>query len=169
MSTLKAVDADRQTLEIALAQGLAALSQPSATPEGVAVARAFESSDVDLGSEAWVDYLELVQDWLRLDQRIESYLSTKEVLRDLFSGLGKGGLAGNVETNSIGLTVQGLEHLLERVERAVALRERYLGDIEESTPKAASERWYDAWDEATVAPVVSRYGRRLTPGPSGTS
>ncbi|MFF2831928.1 DUF262 domain-containing protein [Cellulosimicrobium cellulans] len=151
MTTLPAVDTDRHALEIALAESLATLSQPSMTPEGVSVTRAFDASDVDFGSEAWVDYLELVQDWLRLDQRIESFLSTKEVLRDLFSSLGKGGLVGNVEVNGITLTEQGLEQLHERVERGVALRERFLDDLNEVTAKVASSRWYDAWDEASVA------------------
>ncbi|QJW35492.1 DUF262 domain-containing protein [Cellulosimicrobium protaetiae] len=151
MPILPTVDSDRRTLESTLAESLAALSQHSPEPDGVIVARAFDAVDIDFGSEAWVDYLELVQDWLRLDQRIESFLSTKEVLRDLFSCLGKGGLHGNVEVNGISLTQQGLEALLERVERANALREKFLGDLEEVTPKVASDRWYEAWDEASVA------------------
>lgn len=150
MTTLPMTDAERRELETAVAESLATLSQSSATPDGVSVARSFEAADIDFGSEAWVDYLELVQDWLRLDQRVESFLSTKEVLRDLFACLGKGGLAGNVEINGITLTAHGLGALLERSERAAALRERFLDDREEVTPKVASSRWYDAWDEASV-------------------
>lgn len=151
MSDLQAGETDGG--RAAIAAGLAALSGGDVAPTGVEPAVPFDASEVDFGSEEWVDYLSRVQDWLRLEQRIEDAMSTKEVLRDLFVSLGKGGLAGNVEPNGITLTPAGLEVLLDRVERAVDLREKFVGDLDQDNLATASEKWFEAWDEAVDAPA----------------
>jgi hypothetical protein len=142
----------RATLAAAAAAALASLSSSEAHPEEVVSCEPFEASEVDFDGEDWIDHLDRVQDWLRLEQRIEHYLSTPQVLRELFVSLGKSGMPGNIETNGILLTAQGLEHFVDRLERAVVLRDRFLSDLEDHTVKAASQRWVEAWDDAAETP-----------------
>lgn len=145
-------DHARVPLRLSIATSLASLVATEQRPEGVAAAASFDPSDIDFDSDGWIDYLERVQDWLRLEQRIEPFLSTTAVLRDLFATLSRDGLTGNVEPNGTTLTAQGLEQLVDRLDRAVALRDTFVADLEEHTVRAASERWLEAWDDATDVP-----------------
>ncbi|GAA3510727.1 DUF262 domain-containing protein [Georgenia daeguensis] len=154
--TIAALDIEgRSALEEAVSTSLAALSGDGAAPTGVEVAQRFEAADVDFGSEEWVDYIDRVQDWLRLNERIEGFLSTKDVLRSLFSSLGHESIVGKVELNGIRLTDEGLEVLSERVARAVDLKEQFFHDLAETNLQTASERWIEAWDEVISEPGMS--------------
>ncbi|MEU4360496.1 DUF262 domain-containing protein [Promicromonospora sp. NPDC023987] len=141
-------DDARAPLRLFIATSLASLAATTQRPEGVAEVEPFNAANIDFDSDSWIDYLERVQDWLRLEQRIEPFLSTTAVLRDLFATLAKDGLAGKVETNGITLTTAGLEPLADRLDRAVALRDAFGADLEEHNLRAATERWVEAWDDA---------------------
>ena len=138
-----------QLLE-SLADGLAALSEASDTPNGVSpVSSMFSSVDVDFASDAWTNQLAEIQGWLYLSEDLpltggEPFLQAliAELELDPTDLLAPG-------TASPPLTIRALERLNERVDTACRLQADFLEELEtKGTSRAtATQSWADAWAE----------------------
>ena len=122
------------------------LSQSGEAPVGVRTTpEPLERDDIQFDDGSWRDRVALVQDWLRLpaDLDISSAEAFQSSLADLLQ------LEDGHDRNELHVV---LPRLVERLERAVALRERFLEELElaaegGATLTTATQRWNDAWDE----------------------
>lgn len=138
-----------QLLE-SLADGLAALSEASDTPNGVSpVSSMFSSVDVDFASGAWTNQLAEIQGWLNLSDDLpltggEPFLQAliAELELDPTDLLPLG-------VASPPLSIRALERLRERVDIACRLQADFLEELEtKGTSRAtATQSWADAWAE----------------------
>lgn len=134
-----------------IAEGLAALSEASDTPNGVdPVATIFSSDNVDFTSDAWMNKLAEVQGWLSLSDDLP-LTGGEPFLQALIFEFG-------LESNdllTIGggsypqLSLRALERLNERVEAAVRLQRNFLEELEAkgTSRGTASQSWADSWAE----------------------
>ncbi len=129
------------------AELIAQLSRPGDAPVGVRAApEALQRDDVRFDDGSWRDRLALVQDWLRLraDLDTSSPSAFETSLADLLV------LEDGHDRTELRVV---LPRLVERLERAVALREKFAEEMElaaegGATLATASQRWNDAWDES---------------------
>jgi hypothetical protein len=138
-----------QLLE-SLADGMAALSEASDTPDGVPpVSSTFSSGDVDFASESWMSRLAEIQGWLSLSQDLPPtggapFLQalTLEFGLDSTDLLTPG-------TAHPPLSLRALERLNERVDIAVRLQTSFLEELDaKGTSRAtATQSWADSWAE----------------------
>lgn len=148
-----------QLLE-SLADGMASLSEASDTPDGVPpVSSMFSISDVDFGSDGWMNQLAEIQGWLSLSEDLpltggEPFL--KAIVTEL--KLDPTDLLAP-ETAYPPLSLRALERLNELVDTAVRLQNDFLEELETkgTTRAMASQSWADAWaefdaNEETVSP-----------------
>ena len=156
-----------QLLE-SLADGLAALSEASDTPNGVSpVSSMFSSVDVDFASDAWTNQLAEIQGWLYLSDDLpltggEPFLQAliTELELDPTDLLAPG-------TASPPLTIRALERLNERVDTACRLQADFLEELEtKGTSRAtATQSWADAWAEIDGEIRLPRRGGLRRAGP----
>ena len=129
------------------AELIAQLSQPGDAPTGVRTApEPLQRDDIRFDDGSWRDRLTLIQDWLRLPADLDttSAPAFDASLADLLA------LEDGHDRTEIHVV---LPRLVERLERAVALRERFAEELElaaegGATLTTASQRWNDAWDES---------------------
>lgn len=138
-----------QLLE-SLADGMAALSEASDTPDGVSpVSSMFSSGDVDFASDAWMNQLAEIQGWLSLSEDLP-LTGGKPFLQALIIELELDStdlLASG--TAYPPLSIRALERLNERVDTAGRLQTDFLEELEAkgTTRATASQSWADAWAE----------------------
>lgn len=130
-------------IEQNIAERLSLLSVPGPAPEGVeGMATPIAPSDVRFEDGSWRGVVARIQSWMRLpDVSGETPEEFDRVLAEALTG----------ETTRIEQDVL-LERLAERLERAVALRERFLESVEgavegRSTIETATQEWLDAWEQ----------------------
>jgi hypothetical protein len=133
-----------------IADGLATLSEPSDTPNGVpAVSSRFISGDVDFASDSWMNKLAEVQGWLSLSDDLPR-TGGVPFLQALIAefNLESTDLLAHGTTNPP-LSLRALERLNERVEKAGRLQVSFLEEFEaKGTSRAtATQSWADAWAE----------------------
>ena len=140
---------------------LSELSQPSVVPKlegGRKGPHAFEGSDIDFMSSAWLVRVLEVAIWLNLDTSFEDQDSPKAVALRLFDELspGKAEASFDVSDGHVVLTEMGAQTLEERLSRAVSNRAAFLQMLEdELSVAAATEAWIDAWNEAPATEPLS--------------
>ena len=140
---------------------LSELSLPGTTPklDGRRKAPgAFDASEIDFRTSAWLARVVEVAIWLNLDARFEAQESPKSVALKLFDELspGKAEASFEVMDGHIGLTEIGAQTLEERLSRAVSHRAVFLNMLEEEfSVAAATEAWIDAWNEAPPSEPIS--------------
>ena len=140
---------------------LSELSQPSQAPkvEGRRpTSRAFESSEIDFKSSAWLAYVMQVAIWLNLDATIDDDATPNDVATRLFDELspGKGEVCFDSDNGHIVLSELGAQALEERLSRAVNNRANFLQMVEdEFSVAAASEAWVDAWNDPPALEPLS--------------
>lgn len=147
---LDAGEADRVSLEAAIAKGLAELSSAEPTPDGeVEVGSPFEEDEVVFTDSSWVEYLRRVQDWLRFPAPLDDSGSLSRLAEDLFTFLGFDDLSAAciVEDGRLAVTTAGLDRLVDRVDRAVALKDDFKAEVEAAGIAAATAQWIAAWEE----------------------
>lgn len=152
-------DNDRSELHGAVATALASLSRSEARPTEVDETPPFDAEDVTFDSDAlWLDYLIRVQDWLRLDARLEPFASNESLASALFESLGAGDKRGmyTLDGDALVLTDAGLDLLRARSERAVALRDAFLNSAEATSRTSATAEWVAAWDDSVDSTVSGR-------------
>ncbi|WP_162458430.1 DUF262 domain-containing protein [Pseudactinotalea terrae] len=150
---------ERSEVLTSLAAGLAMLSATEVTPTEVDEVVPFDAEDVTFDAEAtWLDQLVLVQDWLRLDHRLDPFASTATLATRLFDGLGARDHSELyvLDGDSLVLTDAGVDLLRARVERATALRDSFLASVETGSRSAATAEWLTAWDDSLTATVSGR-------------
>jgi hypothetical protein len=134
--------------ELNAAELIARLSQPGETPEGVRGApEVVTPEDVRFDDGRWRDRLAMVQDWLHLPaglDRTSSAAFDTSVADALMLD------AGHDRTALATL----LPRLVERLERALALREAFADEMESAaeggaTRTTATQHWIESWDETT--------------------
>lgn len=143
----------------AVATGMSALSSSEITPTEVDETTPFDPDDVSFDAEAaWLDHLVVVQDWLRLDQRLDPFASTATLATRLFEGLGarEHSELYVIDGDSLVLTDAGLDLLRARVERAVALRDAFVSAVETTSRAEATKEWLSAWEDSMTATVSGR-------------
>ena len=147
---------DRREIERAIAVGLASLSATSPHPTEVEQSEEFTEHDVRLDDGSWLDLVAAVQDWLRLDSRLDPIAPTERLARSLFEGLGSGTPHEmyTVHQDIVTLTPHGLDLLRTRVDRALTLRDVFLDAVESGSRASATTTWVEAWDD-TVDTTVS--------------
>lgn len=126
---------------------IAQLSRPGEVPEGVRPAPESITADMVLFDDggAWRGRLAMVQDWLQLPAPLDTASS------DAFDvSLADGLLLEDGHDRTRMPTL--LPRLVERLERAVALREAFDEEMElaaegGATRTTATQRWSDAWEE----------------------
>ncbi len=133
-----------------ISERLATLSDVADTPtEFDRTGGAFDASEVDFISGAWMGRLADVQGWLRLDNEL-STASADEFVAGMVSALGLDAEKAIDRTGlSLQLTIAGLGQLYERADQAVRLQQIFLEKYEEEsgTRAAATKAWLDAWDD----------------------
>ncbi|WP_234988168.1 DUF262 domain-containing protein [Demequina sp. NBRC 110056] len=127
-----------------IAELLAALSQSGEAPQGVEFAAAsLDASEVRFDDGTWRDDLGGVQGWLNFAEDLDT--SAPDAFdRSLVVALGLGPSTTDVETVSA--------RLLERLEKATALRAKFEESLEAESEGAATlgsatQVWQDAWQD----------------------
>ncbi|GAA2147003.1 hypothetical protein GCM10009844_23770 [Nocardioides koreensis] len=146
-------DQERSDLESAVAENLAALTQPGEAPEGVTPAPdEVPVAAIDFADGNWLSHLVSVQGWLRLPHD----LAVDDADSLLVS------LAEALDVPEA--TAQAvLPRLSDRLERAVALRDAFWERLEaaaegDATLSTASRQWVADWDEVDDEVVAERGG-----------
>lgn len=140
---------------------LSELSQPAALPKLDVKRRApaaFDATEIDFTSSAWLARVIEVVTWLNLDSTFDAEDPPKAVALRLFDELSPGKAEGSfqVEDGHIVLTEMGAQALEERLSRAVSNRTNFLQMLEdELSVAAATEAWIDAWNEAPATEPLS--------------
>lgn len=140
---------------------LSELSQPSTLPKLDVKRRApaaFDATEIDFASSAWLARVLEVATWLNLDSTFDDEDPPKTVALRLFDELSPGKAEGSfqVEDGHIVLTELGAQALEDRLSRAVSNRANFLQMIEdELSVAAATEAWIDAWNEAPATEPLS--------------
>jgi len=154
---------ERQGVEVAIAEGLAELSEVDPVPAEVDAGSSFTAEDVTFDGTGWLPYVIRVQDWLRLSSRIDPASSPGEGAARLFSALGAEPATDAITVAGdaiLSITQQGLTLLGDRVERAVDLKDKFLEAVEAGSIDAATSVWIDEWDdtvESTISgPIVAK-------------
>lgn len=147
---------DRREVERVVAAGIASLSGSPSRPTEVEQTEEFTDQDVRFEDGSWLDLVAAVQDWLRLDVRLDPLAPTERLARMLFDGLGTNvpHEMFTVLDDVVALTPQGLDLLRTRVERAVNLRDAFLEALDGGSRSGATATWVEAWDD-TVDTTVS--------------
>lgn len=143
------VPQDLSEIEQTVEEHIRTLAQPSDMPEGLAVPRVdIFHSGVGFDDGRWRASVAAVQGWLHLPSDLDE--SAVESFDDsLADGLGvdlRSGISGS--GSELLLT-----HLLQRLERAVSLRQGFIDQMERSveggaTRLTATQDWATAWEEA---------------------
>lgn len=140
-----------------IAEGLAALSEVSDTPNGIdPVSSIFSSGEVDFTSDAWMNKLVEVQGWLSLSEDLP-LTGGEPLLQALI-------VEFNLEpadllapgTANPPLSLRALERLNQRVEAAVRLQGSYLEELDAKGANrgTATQSWADAWAEIDAGEEV---------------
>lgn len=138
-----------QLLE-SLADGMAALSEASDTPDGIPpVSSTFSSGEVDFASDAWMSRLAEIQGWLSLSQDLP-LTGGVPFLKALIVEFGLDPtdlLAPGIAHPP--LSLRALERLNERVDVAGRLQTDFLEELDaKGTSRAtATQSWADSWAE----------------------
>ncbi len=142
-------DDPRTQLWERIAEGLAALSEASETPETiVAPVSVFTGSDVDMASDSWMSQLGHVQGWLNFSRDLPTS-SPEACLEALVAELGLDPAPELDRSDGlVSPTLRVWERLDERVETAGRLQQQFLEERGAGTGrKAATENWQNAWAE----------------------
>jgi hypothetical protein len=143
--------AEINELQRDIAERVAALSEPSELPSGVASAtERLSPEDVRFEDGSWRARVAHVQGWLHLPGELE--LDSPEAFdRSLAEAIG-------VELSDVPDDAEPeagvlLPRLAERLERAMALREKFLAEMESAaegaaTRESATKSWVAEWEEA---------------------
>lgn len=140
---------------------LSELSQPSVVPklEGAwKVPRAFDGSDIDFATSAWLTRVLEVAIWLNLDAAFDNQDLPKAAALRLFDELspGKAEASFGVSDGYIVLSEMGAQTLEERLSRAVSNRSTFLQMLDEGlSVAAATESWIDDWNETPATEPLS--------------
>ena len=140
---------------------LSELSQPSPLPKLDGRRKpitAFDTSEIDFASSAWLARVLEVSTWLNLDSSFDEQDPPKTVALRLFDELspGKAEASFQIENGHIVLTEMGAQALEERLSRAAGNRANFLQMVEdELSVAAATEAWIDAWNEAPATEPLS--------------
>jgi len=140
-----------------IAEGLAALSEASDTPNGVSpVSSIFSSGDVDFDTDSWMNKLAEVQGWLNLSEDLP-VTGGEPFLRALISEL-------KLEPSDLlphgaaypPLSLRALERLQARVEAAIRLQRKFVEELDTkgTSRTTATRSWADAWAEADASEEV---------------
>ncbi|MGE3447463.1 MAG: DUF262 domain-containing protein [Microbacteriaceae bacterium] len=141
---------DVTELQHDIAERIAALSEPSETPQGMSGSpQRIEISDVRFDNGDWRGRVAAIQGWLQLPQELD--VSSPEAFdASLADGLGVAtSAAGGSSDESMG---EILARLADRLDRAVALRESFLDAMEAAaeggaTLESATIAWAAEWEE----------------------
>ena len=140
---------------------LSELSQPAALPKLDVKRRApaaFDATEIDFESSAWLTRVVEVATWLNLDSSFDEEDPPKAVALRLFDELSPGKAEGSfqIEDGHLVLTEIGAQALEERLSRAVSNRANFLQMLEdELSVAAATEAWIDAWNEGPATEPLS--------------
>lgn len=140
---------------------LSELSQPGPLPklEGRPQApSAFDTTEIDFASSAWLVRVLEVAPWLNLDSSFDNQDPPKTVALRLFDELSPGRAEASFqqENGHIVLTEMGAQALEERLSRAVSNRVAFLQMLEdELSIAAATEAWIDVWNETPATEPLS--------------
>ncbi|MCV7449391.1 DUF262 domain-containing protein [Micrococcus luteus] len=132
-----------------IADGLAALSDASETPEDFgAPTSIFSGAEVDLASDTWMQQFAEVQGWLNFNEDLPTS-SPDAFFRALTTELG---LDPNSESDAApweyGLSARAWERLETRIETAGRLQQEFLEHRQNGMDRsAAAEAWQNAWEE----------------------
>jgi hypothetical protein len=140
-----------------IAEGLAALSEVSDTPNGIdPVSSIFSSGEVDFTCDAWMNKLVEVQGWLSLSEDLP--LTGGEPLLQALIAEFKLEPADLLVPGTANppLSLRALERLNERVEAAVRLQGNYLEELDAKGANrgTATQSWADAWAEIDAGEEV---------------
>lgn len=135
----------RTELQQVVAGLLSDLSHSGETPIEVEACEPFDANEVDFDDEYWMGHLAAVQGWLRLDETLRQD-SRQAFLESLARGL-------QIPSEQLAergiLTINGLEQLRERLERAVASRHFFMERLEEEgTIHTATRAWLEHVEES---------------------
>jgi len=140
---------DLDELQRDIAERVAALSEPSETPSGVSpITERLLPEDVSFDDGSWRARVAHVQSWLHLPEELDQ-TSPIAFDRSLAESIGVDYSVDDADPQLGEL----LERLGDRLERAVALRESFLTEMEAAaeggaTRESATQSWASAWDEA---------------------
>lgn len=156
---------DVDGLRAAIAAGLTDLARVAVTPAEVDQSKGFEAGASDFEDGMWARRVVEVQDWLRLDSRLDRDAEHAVLVASLARLLGADDatlVLDGVGTAHPNLNESGLELLRDRVERAINLKDRFLEDVDEGiSVGAATTRWIAGWEEladdaSTSGPVIAK-------------
>jgi hypothetical protein len=135
-------------IEQSVAEHIAKLSEDSLCPAGISPApQPISASDVSFVDGSWRDRLADVQGWLHLPEGLAIDSSSEDFDQSLGGALGLNDLPDGENW-----TINLLERLQERLERASDLRDRFLESMDDeaegsATLETATQTWVSAWDE----------------------
>lgn len=138
------MSAEIDDLQDNIAGLISELTEVSETPDGVAPSAShIHSSQISFNDGSWRNVLTTVQDWLRVSLDTSS---VDDFDGSLATGLGLDAAAGQMPSVL-------LPRLVERLERAIGYRERFLDQLGESseggaTVGTATQAWIKDWDTA---------------------
>lgn len=143
-----------------IALGLAELSAVEQSPLGFdhGQPQAFAAEEVHFDDfNGWFPPVVQVQEWLRLLAPIPRGAARPHQVAALFAGMGVEEpttcfVAPRPE--DVRLSDEGLDRLGHRVDRAVALMTEFREHLLESSPRLATTRWEDAWEDVVSESVA---------------
>lgn len=137
-------------LEADIAERLAVISDHVDTPDEFEQGGAsFSPAEVDFSGTAWMQRLAEVQGWLRLGEELNLENPQAFVASLLQSlGLEDGEATVDSSTGVPRLSLKALGRLLERVDQAERVAQKFVEQLVESgSRKVASDLWRESWDE----------------------
>lgn len=144
-----------------VADHLSTLSQQEEFPAGVnGLLDPFEADEVSFDSSVWLLRVLAVQGWMRLPAEISQAEAENDptgTAISLFAGLGEADPAACVETagGTVIPTEMGATALVDRLDLAVRLMERFQ-ELGEAMPlQAATQKWIELWEEEPSAPPTT--------------
>lgn len=141
---------DISELQHDIAERISALSEPSEMPQGAApITQRVAVEDVRFDNGDWRSRVAHVQGWLHLPAELDQS-SPERFDRSLAEGLGAPLVSESVVTEKD--LAEIFARLADRLERALALREEFLADMETTveggaTLESATIAWASEWEE----------------------
>lgn len=142
--------AGERELERRIAEGIASLSEPTATPAGFECSGpAIGADSIQFGDGSWRSHVAEVQGWLHLSGDLD-LASADAFDESLVKGLGLDddwATGGSVPSDEV-----LFPRLADRLDRGLALREAFLEELESTfegsaTHSSASAHWALSWEE----------------------
>lgn len=143
---------------------MVSLSETSSTPSEFDKRNSIDAATVGFRDASWIAGIVEIQDWLRLDEPLDLDDGANYVVRRLLQGIAPSTSLDRLvsEMDDAVLTLHGLEVLTSHLERAAALRDRFLDDLEVLGRSAATADWVTAWDEIAEASLSGPIRARAT-------